>query len=160
MKETIRNYLPSMVYGGSDGTVTTFAVMAGAVGAGLDSRVVIILGLANLFSDGFSMASADYLSEDSRAGESKKIALRNAYVTFFSFISIGFIPIIPVLFFAKNHAFLYSSIFTLITFATIGYIRAKILHRDPLRLATQSVAIGTTCAAIAYFVGEYISHLV
>ena len=88
MKETLRTYLPSLVYGGSDGTVTTFAVMAGAVGAGIDSRVVIILGLANLFSDGFSMASADYLSEDSRVGESKKIALRNAYITFFSFVVI------------------------------------------------------------------------
>lgn len=160
MKETLRTYLPSLVYGGSDGTVTTFAVMAGAVGAGIDSRIVIILGLANLFSDGFSMASADYLSEDSRVGESKKIALRNAYITFFSFVIIGFIPIIPVLFFAQQHAFLYSILFTLCTFATIGYVRAKILHRDPLRLATQSVAIGSICAIIAYLVGEYLSRIV
>ncbi|MEN9880861.1 MAG: hypothetical protein RLZZ308_44 [Candidatus Parcubacteria bacterium] len=160
MKESLRNYLPSIVYGGSDGAVTTFAVMAGAVGAGLDTRVVIILGLANLFSDGFSMASADYLSEDSRVGESKKKALRNAYSTFFSFVTVGFIPIIPVLLFEKSNMFFYSCIFTLITFAVIGYTRAKILHRDPLRLATQSVAIGTACASIAYFVGEYISGLV
>jgi VIT1/CCC1 family predicted Fe2+/Mn2+ transporter len=160
MKETLRTYLPSLVYGGSDGTVTTFAVMAGAVGAGIDSRVVIILGLANLLSDGFSMASADYLSEDSRVGESKKIALRNAYITFFSFVIIGFIPIIPVLFFSERHAFLYSILFTLCTFATIGYVRAKILRRDPLRLATQSVAIGTICATIAYLVGEYLSRIV
>lgn len=154
----IKNVLPAVVYGGSDGTVTTFAVMAGAVGAGIDTRIVIILGLANLFSDGFSMASADYLSEDSRIGESKKIALRNAYVTFFSFIIIGFIPLIPVLF-LKNNAFFYSCIFTLTTFASIGYMRGKILHRDPLRLATQSVAIGTTCAVISYFVSSYISQI-
>lgn len=154
----IKNVLPAVVYGGSDGTVTTFAVMAGAVGAGIDTRIVIILGLANLFSDGFSMASADYLSEDSRIGESKKIALRNAYVTFFSFIVIGFVPLIPVLF-LKDNAFLYSCIFTLITFASIGYMRGKILHRDPLRLATQSVAIGTTCAVISYFVSRYISQI-
>lgn len=154
----IKNVLPAVVYGGSDGTVTTFAVMAGAVGAGIDTRIVVILGLANLFSDGFSMASADYLSEDSRVGESKKIALRNAYVTFFSFIVIGFVPLIPVLF-LKNNAFLYSCIFTLITFASIGYMRGKILHRDPLRLATQSVAIGTACALISYFVSSYISQI-
>ncbi len=159
MKKTIRDYLPSIVYGGSDGTVTTFAVMAGAVGAGIDARVVIILGFANLFSDGFSMASADYLSEDSRIGESKKIALRNAYITFFSFIIIGFIPLIPILF-LKNNAFIYSCIFTLITFASIGYMRGKVLRRDPLRLATQSVAIGTACALISYFVSSYISQIV
>ena len=160
MKDSIKRYLPSIVYGGSDGTVTTFAVMAGAVGAGLDTRVIIILGLANLFSDGFSMASADYLSEDSRQGETKKIALRNAHITFFSFIVIGFVPIIPILFFVNYHAFMYSCIFTLATFASIGYLRAKVLHRDPLRLITQSVAIGTICALISYFVGSYISRLV
>jgi VIT1/CCC1 family predicted Fe2+/Mn2+ transporter len=159
MKKTIRDYLPSIVYGGSDGTVTTFAVMAGAMGAGIDARVVIILGFANLFSDGFSMASADYLSEDSRIGESKKIALRNAYITFFSFIVIGFVPLVPLLF-LKNNAFIYSCIFTLITFASIGYMRGKILRRDPLRLATQSVAIGTACALISYFVSSYISQIV
>jgi VIT1/CCC1 family predicted Fe2+/Mn2+ transporter len=159
MKKTIRDYLPSIVYGGSDGTVTTFAVMAGAMGAGIDARVVIILGFANLFSDGFSMASADYLSEDSRIGESKKIALRNAYITFFSFIVIGFVPLVPLLF-LKNNAFIYSCIFTLITFASIGYMRGKVLRRDPLRLATQSVAIGTACALISYFVSSYISQIV
>ena len=148
------------MYGGSDGTVTTFAVMAGAVGAGIDSRVVIILGLANLFSDGFSMASADYLSEDSYDKENKKQALRDAYATFFSFVTIGFIPIIPLLFIKTSHVFLLSSIFTLTTFVLIGYFRAKILKRDPLRLATQSVAIGTICACISFFVGTYISKLV
>lgn len=156
---SIKNILPAIVYGGSDGTVTTFAVMAGAVGAGIDTRIVIILGFANLFSDGFSMASADYLSEDSRIGESKKIALRNAYATFFSFVTIGFVPLIPILLF-KNNAFMYSCIFTLITFASIGYMRGKVLHRDPLRLATQSVAIGTACALISYFVSGYISQIV
>jgi VIT1/CCC1 family predicted Fe2+/Mn2+ transporter len=129
------------------------------MGAGIDARVVIILGFANLFSDGFSMASADYLSEDSRIGESKKIALRNAYITFFSFIVIGFVPLVPLLF-LKNNAFIYSCIFTLITFASIGYMRGKILRRDPLRLATQSVAIGTACALISYFVSSYISQIV
>ena len=62
MKDSLKKYLPSIVYGGSDGAVTTFAVMAGAVGAGFDSRVIIVLGLANLFSDGFSMASAERLN--------------------------------------------------------------------------------------------------
>lgn len=160
MKKMLEKYLPSMVYGGSDGTVTTFAVMAGAIGAGIEARIVIILGLANLFSDGFSMASADYLSEDSRVNENKKAALRNAYATFFSFVIIGFFPILPLLFIKNHNAFLVSSIFTLVTFASIGYARAKILNRDPLRLATQSVAIGTICALISYFVGTFISQLV
>ena len=55
-------YLGEFVYGGIDGCVTTFAVVAGAVGAGLDSSVIIILGFANLLADGFAMSVGAYLS--------------------------------------------------------------------------------------------------
>jgi VIT1/CCC1 family predicted Fe2+/Mn2+ transporter len=54
------SYLRDWVYGGIDGTVTTFAIMAGVVGASLSPTVVIILGVANLLADGFSMAAGNY----------------------------------------------------------------------------------------------------
>lgn len=54
------SYLRDWVYGGIDGTVTTFAIMAGVVGANLSATVVVILGLANLFADGFSMAAGNF----------------------------------------------------------------------------------------------------
>ena len=60
-----QDYLGEFVYGGIDGAVTTFAVVAGAVGAGLDSTVIIILGFANLFADGFAMSVGAYLSAKS-----------------------------------------------------------------------------------------------
>ena len=40
--------LRDFVYGAVDGTVTTFAVVSGVAGAGLDGAVIIILGLAAL----------------------------------------------------------------------------------------------------------------
>ena len=58
-------YLGEFVYGGIDGCVTTFAVVAGSVGAGLDSAVIIILGFANLLADGFAMSVGAYLSSKS-----------------------------------------------------------------------------------------------
>jgi len=60
-----QRYLGDFVLGGIDGSVTTFAVVAGAAGAGLPSSIVIILGLANLFADGFSMSIGCYLSAKS-----------------------------------------------------------------------------------------------
>jgi VIT1/CCC1 family predicted Fe2+/Mn2+ transporter len=60
-----QDYLGEFVYGGIDGSVTTFAVVAGSVGAGLDSSVIIILGFANLLADGFSMSVGAYLSTKS-----------------------------------------------------------------------------------------------
>ncbi len=56
------DYLGPFVYGGIDGCVTTFAVVSGAVGAGLDSSIIIILGCANLLADGFSMSVGAFLS--------------------------------------------------------------------------------------------------
>lgn len=55
-------YIPEFVYGGIDGTITTFAVVAGASGANLPVSVVIILGMANLIADGFSMSVGNYFS--------------------------------------------------------------------------------------------------
>lgn len=55
------SYLRDFVYGAIDGAVTTFAVVSGVAGAGLSTGVIIILGLANLVGDGFSMAASNYL---------------------------------------------------------------------------------------------------
>ncbi|MGH6896758.1 MAG: VIT1/CCC1 transporter family protein [Geminicoccaceae bacterium] len=54
------SYLRDWVYGGIDGAITTFAIVAGVVGAELSNRVVLILGIANLVADGFSMAASNY----------------------------------------------------------------------------------------------------
>ncbi len=56
------SYLRERVYGGIDGTVTTFAIVAGVTGGDLAARIVLILGLANVIADGFSMAAGDYSS--------------------------------------------------------------------------------------------------
>jgi VIT1/CCC1 family predicted Fe2+/Mn2+ transporter len=54
------NYLKEWVYGGVDGTVTTFAIISGVIGASLSPVIVVILGIANLLGDGFSMAAGAY----------------------------------------------------------------------------------------------------
>lgn len=56
------NSLKSAVYGGLDGIITTFAVVAGVAGAELSAGIALILGFANLLADGLSMAIGDYLS--------------------------------------------------------------------------------------------------
>lgn len=60
-------YLKSIIYGGLDGTITTFAAAAGVAGASLSAGVVLIVGLANLLADGLSMSIGDYLSSKSEA---------------------------------------------------------------------------------------------
>ncbi|WP_057884196.1 VIT1/CCC1 transporter family protein [Tsuneonella troitsensis] len=61
--------LGDFILGGVDGVVTTFAVVAGSAGGGLSVTAIIILGLANLFADGFSMGISNYLGTRSRQQE-------------------------------------------------------------------------------------------
>ena len=55
-------YVKAAVFGGLDGIVTTFAVVASVTGANLDTGVVIVMGFANLIADGISMGMGEYLS--------------------------------------------------------------------------------------------------
>ena len=78
-----QNYLRDFIYGAIDGAITTFAIVAGVAGAGLSATVVIVLGLANLLADGFSMAVSNYLGvraenqlrDKTRRQEMREIAL-------------------------------------------------------------------------------------
>lgn len=69
-KKSFSEYFKEMVYGGVDGTVTTFAVISGFSGAAISSDmatqlsfvIVLLFGLANLFADAISMGLGNFLS--------------------------------------------------------------------------------------------------
>lgn len=62
---TQHSYLGDFVLGAIDGAVTTFAIVAGVAGAGLSAGVAVVLGIANVLADGFSMAVSNYLKTKS-----------------------------------------------------------------------------------------------
>jgi len=57
-----RHYIRDVVYGVNDGLITTFAVVVGVIGGGLSGRTMLVIGVVNLFADGFSMGVGNYLS--------------------------------------------------------------------------------------------------
>lgn len=72
------NYLPDAVLGGIDGCVTTFAIVASAVGAGFSGAVAMVLGLANLVADGFSMAVSNYQAVKSQHEQREALQCQEA----------------------------------------------------------------------------------
>ncbi len=64
----VQEFLRQIVFGGNDGIVTTFAVVAGFTGAKSGSlaefsiMTVLLFGLANLFADGSAMGLGNFLS--------------------------------------------------------------------------------------------------
>ena len=159
-------YLAEFVYGAIDGTVTTFAIVSGVVGANLSPSIVIVLGLANVLADGFSMASSNFLSEKSeqtlRHGlltpPETKAPLRTAMITFVSFVSVGFIPLLPfalalaVPAMAKQE-FFFSIVLTVIAFIGIGAVRGVVTRHRPFQSALETLLVGSLAAGISYLVG-------
>lgn len=74
------SYLKDFIYGAVDGAVTTFAIVGGVAGAGLSHVIIIVLGMANILADGFSMAVSNYLgtkAEGEQRERTRQIELRH-----------------------------------------------------------------------------------
>lgn len=165
----ITNYLPEFVYGSIDGTVTTFAIIAGISGAGLDTSIVTILGFSNVLADGFSMASSNFLSEQSHQQQSNSAEnqspFKTALATFLSFISIGSIPVVayvvaPLIPYFATHQFMFAGICTAITFIGIGAIRGIVAYKHPVKTSLETLVIGIIAAGVAYGVGAFLETII
>jgi VIT1/CCC1 family predicted Fe2+/Mn2+ transporter len=217
-------YLKEIVYGGNDGIITTFAVVAGfagaqvSVGTQLPVLSVLIFGFANLFGDGVSMALGNLLStrseQDVYANEKKKelyeiihntemeriesvqilitkgftkpqaeqlisiystnpkywvdfmmnqeLELPNpekddpykmSLVTFCSFITFGFIPLIPYVFFQGKFLFIASIFMTAFSLFLIGIMRWRVSKQGFVRSVGEMLLLGGAAATVAYLVG-------
>jgi VIT1/CCC1 family predicted Fe2+/Mn2+ transporter len=173
IRQKFWNYLPEFVYGSIDGTVTTFAIIAGIAGAQLDSGIVLILGFSNVLADGFSMASSNYLSEESHKDQNQNIGSidthgtpwKMALATFVSFVVVGSIPLIAYVvehFYPDliQNVFYTASVLTLITFFFIGLIRGRVAHASSFKTALQTCLIGIFAALVAYLVGAALKNIV
>jgi vacuolar iron transporter family protein len=162
-------YLKEFVYGGIDGSVTTFAVVAGATGAGLHSGVIIILGFANLVADGFSMSVGNYLSvksgmiaeKNQEKNPNTQSPFQTAGATFLSFIIMGFIPLFVYVLNYLNvikpdYLFPVSSGLTLFAFLFIGFLRSYVTNTSHLKSIAETLFLGGIAALLAFFCGKII----
>lgn len=151
-----RYYLPQMVYGAVDGTVTTFAVVAGATGGNLSSATIIILWLANLFADGASMSISAFLAAKSeKLGNKSPLSI--ALWTLAAFIVVGFVPMIPYVF--DVGSFQLSCLMTGVAFVGIGLLKWYLSRASMIASGLQTLALGTIAAVIAYSVGAWLAGI-
>lgn len=160
----LKDYAKSIVYGGLDGIVTTFAVVAGSVGGNLGTLTIIILGFSNLLADGFSMAIGDYLSSTTEDYGDKKKAIKNATATFLSFNSFGLFPLLAYLLinqiaFFKDYTFLMAALLVSVALLLLGLVKATITHQTKGKEVFRTVAIGLIATFVAYYVGFLLGKL-
>jgi len=167
-------YLAEVIYGANDGIVTTFAVVAGVAGAALNPSIVLILGAANLFADGFSMGMSNYLSRRSemdyqraaRKGGGRapathpdgKSPQRTAFVTFAGFVVAGWAPLLPYVF-GLAPAFRFSVLFTGLAFFGVGASRSLVTDRRWSINGGEMLVVGMAAATVAFVVGTLLRGL-
>jgi vacuolar iron transporter family protein len=169
LRDISRHYLKDMVYGANDGLITTFAVVAGVEGGALTQRAVLIIGAANLFADGLSMAVGNYLSIRSsesvrrtlRLPEEESSPARHALATFLAFLVAGLVPLVP--YGAPAWAFLSRPIAaTIATFAAlfvIGALRSTVTDDRWLTSGLEMLGLGVVVTAVAYYAGALVAWL-
>lgn len=164
--------LKAIVLGSNDGIVTTFAVVAGSVGAGLNVKTIIILGVASMLADAVSMGVGDYLGERSAARleksgkmPSKLSSLETGALTFGAFLLAGSLPLVPYVIQLFGYTLPSEWQFPLSVFATgaalfiVGSLRVLITPGNWLKYGLEMLGIGAIAALIAYHVGSFIESL-
>ncbi|HSX12197.1 MAG TPA: VIT1/CCC1 transporter family protein [Rhabdochlamydiaceae bacterium] len=166
-------YLKDFIYGAIDGTVTTFAVVAGVAGADLSMGIVLILGAANLVGDGFSIGVSSFLAARTERDIYLKqqiprmvhlSPIRSGLSTFSAFLIAGLVPLVPFIFkWLSPHtvfdAFYWSAVATGIGFFIIGALKAPFIHRKWFVSGLQTFLMGAIAASLAYFVGMWLRNL-
>ena len=166
LKSRFAYYLGDIIYGANDGIITTFAVVSSAAGAGFPVSIIIILGIANLIADGFSMGASSYLSQTSEqsledAKEKGRSPVADGVITFISFVIIGSFPLLPFVFIStSDNVFLISTSATAVTLFIVGAARALVTTRGALISGIEMLVVGGVAAAIAYGLGAFIKAIV
>jgi vacuolar iron transporter family protein len=151
--------ISNIVYGGIDGTITTFAVMAGAIGSNVTGITVAIIALASLFSDGFSMGVSSY---ESVIDEKIEDPIIKGLVTFISFVAIGMIPIMVYYYYQdedNSTRFNATTISAMITLFLIGMFKEFTTDKDTNALelfgsGLKTMVLGALASGIAYYVAN------
>lgn len=172
--------LKSAVFGANDGIVTTFAVVAGVVGASLAPNVVVILGIANMIADGLAMGLGDYLGERSErlmrtkdAGKSDEAVpilgdgmWHTGLATFVAFVIAGSLPITPYVLravgapIADSWQFPLSVLFTAGALFTVGALRTYFTPCKWWKGGLEMLGVGAIAATAAYLLGMLVERYI
>jgi len=167
MRTIFSKYIKDIIFGANDGIVTTFAIVAGSVGAGLSAQVILILGFASLLADGFSMGTGNYLGSRSEREVAKvngeeysKSVVIPAIFTFFSFIIAGSVPLIPFAF-GVDGGFVLAAWMTGLALFLVGALLGQlVLHRHWFVWGLEMLFVGGAAAGIAYGIGYLVGQII
>ena len=167
----LNNYFKNIIYGGIDGIITMFNIIAGIKGGGLKYYVILIVGVAALFSDAVSMGFSSFLSEKAHniflkeKGKKQENENDNEYLhgltTFMSFIIFGSIPLITYLLTKNiNNSFMITVFSTVFSLFILGIFQSYYTQQIWYVASFSLIFYGLIAAFISYTIANKISKYV
>ena len=173
--------LRDWTYGATNGAITTFVIVAGVVGADLPTMVAPVLGLANLFANGFATAARRYsntklardnydrshaktvwaedvTAKDYDFSRHMRSPAQAALNTFAAFILCGLVPLIAYL--LAPTRFSVCVVTTACTLFAIGAVKSRYSLTVWWRSGLDTLFLGMCAAALAYAAGHTLRLLI
>jgi VIT1/CCC1 family predicted Fe2+/Mn2+ transporter len=164
-----QHYIRDLVYGATDGVITTFAVVAGVTGGTLSPITVLVLGVANLIADGLSMGVGNYLGirSDERVREAQELPEQEAYpfrhglATFAAFVLAGAVPLLPYVVPSEGaDRFSLSTLLSLVVLFTVGAARSRVGTGRWWVNGLEMLGLGAAVGIVSYSVGALVARIV
>jgi VIT1/CCC1 family predicted Fe2+/Mn2+ transporter len=170
------DHMRGIIFGGLDGILTTFAIMAASIGARQSATTTIVIGVSTLLADALSMAGGEYLSAKAEqeclaprarlvAGEPSPLAKGSAM--FVAFLLFGAIPLLG--FILSNSLARYlpgvqhdvvTGAVTVLALFGLGAVKSQFGKMPWWRSGGEVVLVGGAAASVAYTAALVADHVV
>jgi VIT1/CCC1 family predicted Fe2+/Mn2+ transporter len=143
------------IFGATDGTISTLAVIAGVAGATSNNFFILVAGFSAMLAEAISMGFSSYSGAKFREEATGKKVHRpfsEGVVFWLATMAGGFIPLIPFLTPHISHLAVSICLSMVFLFA-VGAYAAKSVGNNVILTGARTAAIGLIAAIITYYVG-------
>lgn len=172
-----KRHVRGVVFGGMDGILTTFALLAAVEGSQQTSTsLTLIIGISTVLADALSMGAGEYLSAKAeaemrsrRADDDEPGPLEKGFAMFLAFTAFGALPLIGYVFstalsrstlaLSSSAAFAVSVAITAGTLFGLGAIKSQFGAGVWWRAGIEVTGIGGAAASVAYFTARVVEML-
>jgi len=170
---SLSNHVRGIVFGGMDGILTTFALLAAAAGTKTSHSLTLVISISTVLADALSMAAGEYLSakaEEELQGAAFKRPLDDPHplekgaAMFIAFTLFGSMPLLGFVITAmlakgSEYSFQLSVLITAVTLFTLGTIKTTFGVGVWWRSGMEVTVIGGAAACVAYFTAQVVEKL-
>lgn len=162
------SFVKSLMYGGMDGIITMFNIIASTTGANISSVYTIIISLTVLIADALSMGISDYMSYEAEQRANKNdisytSPLYHGLVTFLSFMAFGAIPLLLYVIlgrFYKKQLFVVLFLCMTVAFGVLGALRSQLTNEQWYHTSGKMILLGNGTSILAYLISNNLASFI